>query len=107
MGFKVGDVLRRTTPISHDPGGEKQLWKVINILPANNMYKLQWIPSRSGEIIDNCDYFKDDVELNLCLHETQASQRLSQPCEHKWRHYIGVIEVYDFCEKCDTKKYKK
>lgn len=26
------------------------------------------------------------------------------PCAHTWRAYQGLMESYDFCEKCDTKR---
>lgn len=25
-------------------------------------------------------------------------------CNHKWKRYIGITEVYDFCENCDKKR---
>lgn len=25
-------------------------------------------------------------------------------CEHRWQHYVGLTEVYDFCTKCDKKR---
>lgn len=25
-------------------------------------------------------------------------------CAHTWRAYQGLMESYDFCEKCDTKR---
>ena len=29
----------------------------------------------------------------------------NQSCQHTWKKYIGFTEVYDFCTKCQDKKY--
>lgn len=29
---------------------------------------------------------------------------ISTECNHSWKTYIGLTQVYDFCEICDTKK---
>jgi len=25
-------------------------------------------------------------------------------CKHKWKHYMGLREQFDYCEKCDAKR---
>jgi hypothetical protein len=25
-------------------------------------------------------------------------------CNHSWKRYCGIIEEYDYCEKCDEKR---
>lgn len=27
-------------------------------------------------------------------------------CYHSWKHYVGILEIYDFCEFCDEKRRK-
>lgn len=34
--------------------------------------------------------------------ETLISSNLT--CNHDWKHYQGLVEVYDYCEKCQEKK---
>lgn len=29
---------------------------------------------------------------------------LKDECNHNWKRYEGLIDIYDFCLKCDKKK---
>lgn len=37
-------------------------------------------------------------------HSVIAAQERMRQCNHKWDHYIGIREEYDFCVHCDTKR---
>lgn len=64
-----------------------------NYLFPNNAYtKLTFIPPTIASII--VDEFDDDV------YETINKLQ----CQHKWKHYQGLVETYEYCELCNEKR---
>jgi hypothetical protein len=63
-----------------------------------------------NEIIDY--YFNNITNNNLGdtlvnqikNNNSLTKEQLQKQCHHKWRHYTGFHEVYDYCENCDIKK---
>lgn len=62
---------------------------------------------------DIIDFFQNDGDVKEQDLEKLQDQldRLfadlddnSQGCNHSYKHYVGLTEVYDYCIKCDHKK---
>jgi hypothetical protein len=50
----------------------------------------------------------DDMEDTLWMWDvpTEIQFKKSKDCEHDWKDYIGLKEMYKYCSKCG-KKYEK
>lgn len=71
-----------------------------------------------GHITDSANYRlsyviidEDPVQLKpsgkpLTITMPEAASRESAPIHiHKWKHYHGIMESYDYCEICDKKRF--
>ena len=44
----------------------------------------------------------------MCGGRNVEHQNCDPPkCKHDWKHYRGIMEEYDYCTKCDTKRNQK
>jgi hypothetical protein len=60
-----------------------------------------------GLSVDKVDYFFPEVKASyeFLQHLNAATKPSSKAyCQHDWRHYTGLIESYEYCEKCGEKR---
>ena len=43
-------------------------------------------------------------ELDKFMIKPDSGIPIYRKCEHKWKHYQGLFESFDYCEICDEKK---
>ena len=50
----------------------------------------------------------DDYEVTkkIIIESQETEKALNKPsvCYHYWVHYVGLKEVYDYCQLCGVKK---
>lgn len=64
-------------------------WIDKDLIPSKEEYPLSFFSDGSFELIED-SYEKLNAGINSC--------------SHRWEHYLGFNEEYDYCSKCDTKK---
>lgn len=126
MNFQPGDRVRSKST--------KEIGKIVSIsynsIERDNEYYIEWdsVPGQQipylGDMIngvlekhsDNLPFGFGSVaeamiEFIRSSDAAGITQGSSQPqistpkgCDHKWKSYQGLIETFDYCEKCDEKR---
>ncbi len=66
----------------------------------------QWQPSAQSNYTYNYWNVLEDASSDAALPEG-AKDSSNTNCEHSWVEYYGLVESFDYCKKCDTKRYTK
>lgn len=88
----------------------KDVGIVYNVHDVNGAHKYTvWFDSlQSYGFYDGSDitsyYWPEDDDFNKKLKEAFGEEPAF--CYHRWEHYIGFTEEYDFCVNCGKKFFK-
>jgi hypothetical protein len=88
LGRRFGSVLA-----SHD-------WVIVNVDFQNGV--LSAVDDFGYEINIPISTFDDNFFFLSDLPAGITS--VSIDCEHNWKHYYGLKEVYEYCTTCDAKR---
>lgn len=66
------------------------------VLAANNLANNTLPVFKNGLIINN--------KTVTFPNGSSVSLKYELVCSHSWKHYEGIMDSFDFCEKCDEKK---
>lgn len=87
---------------------EKDLITIIDNSPDAQLKPCP-IPTTSYGQQANDQWVKDMIELQKKMMQDMGNFRLkpaqSKECQHEWKHYMGLTEVYHYCTKCDKKRF--
>jgi hypothetical protein len=74
------------------------VWDDKNLIPPQDDYPATAFQNGTFEMVDEAfDYF-------LSMDSTNDG---SCKWGHNWKPYTGLREQYEYCDRCDTKRFKK
>ena len=113
MKFNIGDKVKCVSIDLYTGFPKYETGIIVRRQPS------QLSPIYDVEVNGNVKFFMEyEIELlNQCLqidnqynpqtgfwNESTISQIQSKECQHEYKTYIGMIETFDYCIKCDLKK---
>lgn len=82
-----------------------------NLFHIDDCKYIDWKTRRYNGINGSCDIKSIQESYNKLMSDMLKSQdEMSKPkisvksCDHIWKHYQGLNEIFDYCETCNEKK---